>query len=890
MNGVTNDVEVALEHLTILFGDDTEPAYVFIGEGHDPTTTDTGAVQYDRWNERPFVWPDAADAIAELVGSSTADLFVTPARSANPVRSARRKRLPSSWLWADIDTPTKRSDGIVAELVAGGAMVVDSGSAPGRRHVYVPLEEPVQPDTVERLNRRLARHLGADLAVGRHNGYLRLAGSWNRKPAARGGEAAPVVLHRPNGAVFSVADLDDMLPDAPATPSSEMGAIDLEAAPEELPPAVRSIVEEPVVPGMDRSARTMALIGACRDAGLSAGQALDLAHQHAPSEAKYGGRLEAEVARCWSKVGADGQGQPDPHDDDGDGGREDKRSQATELVELAREVYDLGVTEAGEPFAVAKAGPRVALQFRGGRSSLGAALARTYFAQHGKAPTAAARADALAVLEGMAADLDPAESALRVGRDDRDRIVVDLGTADGHSVIIGPSGWELVTESPILFRRTNLTAPLPEPADVDDEALSILRDCGVSLPDRDWRLLVGFLVASLVADIPHPILALTGEQGTGKSSLGRIIGSVLDPSSAPLRMAPRNEESWAIQAAGSWVVVLDNLSSVQPWLSDALCRAVTGDGMVRRTLYTNADVSVLSFRRVVVMTSIDAGAMRGDLAERLLPIELERIDPTRRRTERELADQFHQAHPAILGALFTLTSKVLAAIDDVVVDELPRLADFARVLAALDSVTGWATLGAFLGIGTELADDVVDADPVASAVKELVLTSGSWSGTSTQLLERIGTDERTRRKDWPKSPQAMTGALKRAATALRAVGVNVEHGDTRSTRRTWFLTRCEEYGETSSTSSTSAIPAPTQASRVDELPTPSATSSTSSTTSSTPEPCNPAALDEVDELADVQHHSSHDDVTLCPACGERPAGSFSGGPCARCSAELAEAI
>ncbi len=306
MSGITNDVEMALEHLAILFGDDAEPAFVFIGEGHDPATTDTGAVQYDRWNERPFVWPDDADAIAELVGSSTADLFVTPARSANPVRSARRKRLPSSWLWADIDTPTERSDGIVAELVAGGAMVVDSGSAPGRRHVYVPLEEPAQPDTVEALNRRLARHLGADPAVGRHNGFLRLAGSWNRKPTARGAGAAPVVLHRPNGAVFSVDDLDDRLPEVPATPTSEVGGIDLDAAPEMLPPAVRSIVEETVVAGMDRSARTMALIGACRDAGLSAGQALDLAHRHAPSSAKYGGRLEAEVARCWSKVVADG--------------------------------------------------------------------------------------------------------------------------------------------------------------------------------------------------------------------------------------------------------------------------------------------------------------------------------------------------------------------------------------------------------------------------------------------------------------------------------------------------------------------------------------------------------------------------------------------------------
>jgi hypothetical protein len=52
-------------------------------------------------------------------------------------------------------------------------------------------------------------------------------------------------------------------------------------------------------------------------------------------------------------------------------------------------------------------------------------------------------------------------------------------------------------------------------------------------------------------------------------------------------------------------VVLDNISGIPDWLSDALCRAVTGDGMVRRRLYENDDLTVLAFRRVVALTSID---------------------------------------------------------------------------------------------------------------------------------------------------------------------------------------------------------------------------------------------------------------------------------------------
>jgi hypothetical protein len=72
-------------------------------------------------------------------------------------------------------------------------------------------------------------------------------------------------------------------------------------------------------------------------------------------------------------------------------------------------------------------------------------------------------------------------------------------------------------------------------------------------------------------------------------------------------------EAWAVAASGLLVVALDNLDVVPAWLSDALCRAVTGEAVVRRALYTDSGLSVIAFRRLVILTAIDAGAMRGDL-------------------------------------------------------------------------------------------------------------------------------------------------------------------------------------------------------------------------------------------------------------------------------------
>src|SRR6185437_761663 len=144
---------------------------------------------------------------------------------------------------------------------------------------------------------------------------------------------------------------------------------------------------------------------------------------------------------------------------------------------------------------------------------------------------------------------------------------------------------------------------------------------------------------------------LTGEQGTAKSTTGRMMVMLVDPSPAPLRGGPKDARTWTVQAAASWTVMLDNLSTIQPWFSDTLCKAVTGDGIVERALYTDDDVSVLNFRRVIGMTTIDAGALRGDLAERLLLVELEPIRPDQRRTDDEVKAAYEQARPAILGAL-----------------------------------------------------------------------------------------------------------------------------------------------------------------------------------------------------------------------------------------------
>lgn len=462
-------------------------------------------------------------------------------------------------------------------------------------------------------------------------------------------------------------------------------------------------------------------------------------------------------------------------------------SQATLLRRLALARYTFGVGLDGSPFALPRSGPRIARPFRGGRSALRAELAALYAEENGgTVPGASALSDALMALEGEALASEPRPLATRVATEDGISYL-DLGRPDGRVVRIGPGGWRVVDEASVLFRRTQLTGALPDPA--QGGSLQPLRD-RLNVGAEDWPLVLSWLVAALIPDMPHPVLSLVGEQGTGKSTATELLVNVLDPSPAPLRSAPRDVEQWAVTAAASWVVGLDNVSGMASWFSDVLCRAVTGDGMVRRMLYSDGDVSVLAFRRVVVTNGIDYGAVRGDLADRMLSVELHRITASQRRTAAAVAMHDHD-RARVLGALLDLACEVLAFLPDVDLAEMPRMADFSRVVAAVDKVTGTNALARYAAQAADLATAVVDADPFATALTKFIEghPSGEWSGTGGELLDHLQAPD-PKPRSWPADRQRANAAVRRTAPALRqAEGLEIEESKHPKTRQVVWTIR-----------------------------------------------------------------------------------------------------
>jgi len=474
----------------------------------------------------------------------------------------------------------------------------------------------------------------------------------------------------------------------------------------------------------------------------------------------------------------------------GAAGGGEKMSVADQIIAMADSRYEFGTSDAGDLYAVPKDGPRIARLLRGGRISLRAELARMYYGLHGKAASSSALADAMLAIEGRAQAEDPVPLHLRVAPLDKrpeGGMVLDLGRADGRVVTINRSGWTVApaAEGQPLFRRSQLTQPLPVPK--RGGSLKELRKL-LNVTDESWPLMVSWLVSGLVPGIPHPLLFLSGEQGTAKSTATKMLVQLLDPSAAPARSTPKDPDDWATAAVGSWVVGLDNLSRIPEWLSDAMCRAATGDANVKRTLYSDSDVTVQEFRRVLIVNGIDVGTLRGDLADRMIPVHLHRI--TQRRTETALWEAYDAAHPLILGALLDLLVQVLDKLPAIreKADRgeipLPRMADYGLIMAALDEVYGVpekSILRDYLQQRTELAEEVVESNQVATQLLQFMKRMPPqpedgvrrWGGEAAELLDELTAQVGMTNDKWPRTPGALSGRINRVASDLDKLGVDI---------------------------------------------------------------------------------------------------------------------
>jgi hypothetical protein len=402
-------------------------------------------------------------------------------------------------------------------------------------------------------------------------------------------------------------------------------------------------------------------------------------------------------------------------------------------------------------------------------------LRHCHYKATGAAASAATIRSTLDLFEAKA-QFDGPERAVHVRiAEHGGHIYLDLADECWRAVEIGPDGWRVVGSPAVRFRRAAgmLSLPTPQPGGSIEELASFLN----LSRSNDFVLVVAWLLATLRAGGPYPILAISGEQGSAKTVLSKLLKGLVDPNMAPVRALAREERDLVIAANNSHVLAFDNLSGLSHAMSDAFCRLATGASFGLRQLYTDADEVLFQAARPILLNGIDDVIGRPDLADRAISLTLSPIGERRRRSERQIFRDFELARPHLLGSLLDAAVLGLRELRNLQVEHLPRMADFALWAAACETAfwpSGTFTR-AYQANRRGAIEDLIDSDTIAARVRHIMANRVTWTGTASELL-RMGSGSVLLggNASWPKTPRELAGRLRRAQTLLRPLGIEVD--------------------------------------------------------------------------------------------------------------------
>lgn len=368
------------------------------------------------------------------------------------------------------------------------------------------------------------------------------------------------------------------------------------------------------------------------------------------------------------------------------------------------------------------------------------------------------------------------------------RIYVDLCDADDRILVISPDGIDLIDgdrECPVVFRRQRQL-----PLEMADGSLDDIRAM-VNMDDDQFIIFMACAVKMFFPDTPSPIVNLIGEYGSAKTSVTRVLRSLIDP--VPAMVAPGGEkpDDVLIRAWHNYVLTLENMSDLTK-LSDTLCGITTGMGFEVRQLFTNGDLFSIWVRRPVIVNGIDPSKYAADLISRMVEIELTK--PEKRMLESEFEQRLAASAPRMFMAMVGLVVEVLKVLPEIDPHEFAenvRLAEFGAVGEATARVLGKEP-GWFIGAMVEAQDIAQDeaADDSTTmqaleAMQEPVARHGKFWGTPQELLTEMRNAADARGMNLARLPMTastLSRELNQLKPALRKRGWQIDKKD-----RKWVL-------------------------------------------------------------------------------------------------------
>jgi hypothetical protein len=136
--------------------------------------------------------------------------------------------------------------------------------------------------------------------------------------------------------------------------------------------------------------------------------------------------------------------------------------------------------------------------------------------------------------------------------------------------------------------------------------------------------------------------------------------------------------------------------------------------------------------------------------------------------------------PRILGALLDGAVRGLQKLPQIRLEKPPRMADFALWATACETAF-WPqeTFMRAYDVNRQAAiDSIIEADPVATFVRDIMAERSTWTGKASDLLQARLSEKNgpERSASWPKNPRAFAARLRRCQTFLRTAGIEISFG------------------------------------------------------------------------------------------------------------------
>ena len=301
---------------------------------------------------------------------------------------------------------------------------------------------------------------------------------------------------------------------------------------------------------------------------------------------------------------------------------------------------------------------------------------------------------------------------------------------------------------------------------------------------NDAYMMKCYILSCLIPDIQHPIMSLYGEKGSAKSFIHTIIKLTIDPSSMETFDVPKDKVEIIQLLQHHWFAPLDNLSGIDINVSNLLCRAVTGSSFSKRTLFSDDDDTIYSYKRCVGLNGVNIVPWATDLLDRCINFNIEKFKFEEQKPEEELKDKFKEEYNDIMNGAFDVISKAMNEVKHIKNKEVCmfRLMDFAKWGEAISRAMG-NEKGKFVkAYNDKMAESdriAVEENMVGKAVLKIMKHQDTFKGRMHELLVVIKRKYEEDPDDdlpakFPENGTVLSKELNKVIYNFRKLGIEIE--------------------------------------------------------------------------------------------------------------------